>query len=44
MANATVSVARSSPPLRVGGDVELTLEPLYSDEEGEHLVWKWRAL
>ncbi|MBS0366870.1 MAG: OB-fold domain-containing protein [Proteobacteria bacterium] len=30
--------------LRVGMAVELVLEPLYTDERGEHLVWKWRPL
>ncbi len=30
--------------LRVGMPVELILESLYSDADGEHLVWKWRPL
>ncbi len=29
--------------LRVGMDMELVVEPLYEDREGnEHMVWKWR--
>jgi uncharacterized OB-fold protein len=28
--------------LRVGQQVELVLDVLYADDEGEHLVWKWR--
>jgi uncharacterized OB-fold protein len=30
--------------VRVGQEVELTQEPLYSDEEHDYMVWKWRAL
>jgi len=30
--------------LRAGLDVELVVEPLYEDEEGERTVWKWRPL
>ncbi len=28
--------------LQVGMEMELVLEPLYSDEEGDKLIWKWR--
>lgn len=28
--------------LKVGMEVELVLEPLYRDEDGEHIVWKWK--
>lgn len=28
--------------LAVGQEVELVVEPLYTDDEGEHLVYKWR--
>ncbi|MDY0006360.1 MAG: OB-fold domain-containing protein [Spongiibacteraceae bacterium] len=28
--------------LKVGMDVELVLEPLYSDDSGDKLVWKWK--
>ncbi len=27
--------------LRVGSEVELVVEPLYTDETGERLVWRW---
>ncbi len=30
--------------LSVGDEVELTVETLYTDDEGEHLVWKWRPV
>jgi uncharacterized protein len=30
--------------LRVGMPVELVLDVLYADDDGEHLVWKWRPL
>lgn len=30
--------------LSVGMEVELVTEVLYSDEEAEHLVWKWRPV
>jgi len=30
--------------LRIGMPVELILESLYSDAQGEHVVWKWRPL
>lgn len=29
--------------LKIGDDVEVTIEPLFTDDEGnEHIVWKWR--
>ena len=28
----------------VGDEVELVLEPLYEDDEAEHLVWKWMVV
>jgi uncharacterized protein len=28
--------------LAVGAEMELVVEPLYSDEECDYLVWKWR--
>jgi uncharacterized OB-fold protein len=27
--------------LQTGQEVELVVEPLFSDDEGEHVVWKW---
>ena len=30
--------------LKVGMDVELVLETLYEDEEGEKLTWKWKPV
>jgi hypothetical protein len=30
--------------LRVGMPVELVLDVLYADDDGDHLVWKWRPL
>ncbi len=30
--------------LRVGQEVELVLGTLYEDDEGEHVVWKWRPI
>ncbi len=27
--------------LRTGQEVELVVEPLFTDDEGEHVVWKW---
>lgn len=30
--------------LRVGQEVDLVLGPLYEDDEGEHVVWKWRPI
>ena len=30
--------------LRVGGEVELVVEPLYTDETGERLVWRWKPV
>jgi uncharacterized OB-fold protein len=32
------------PDLRVGGEVELVVETLYSDETGDRLVWRWRPV
>ena len=28
--------------LRVGAPVELVIETLYRDDEGDHLVWRWK--
>ena len=30
--------------LRVGSEVELVVEPLYADESGERLVWRWKPV
>ena len=31
--------------LKIGGEVEVTIEPLFIDDEGnEHIVWKWRPV
>ncbi len=30
--------------LRVGTEVELVVEPLYTDESGERTIWKWRPV
>jgi uncharacterized OB-fold protein len=30
--------------LRVGGEVELVVEPLYEDESGVRTIWRWRPL
>lgn len=30
--------------LRVGQEVELVLGKLFEDEQGEHVVWKWRPI
>lgn len=30
--------------MRVGDEVELTVGPLFEDEENEYLVWKWRPV
>ena len=30
--------------LRVGQEVEVALEVLYTDDEGDHLVWAWRPV
>src|SRR4051812_13862095 len=29
--------------LSVGTEVELVLEPLFEDDEAEHVVWKWKV-
>lgn len=34
-----------STGLKIGDDVEVVIEPLFTDDEGnEHIVWKWRPL
>lgn len=33
-----------SDDLQVGMEVELVLETLYRDEEGEKVIWKWQPL
>ena len=30
--------------LEVGQEVELVVETLFEDEEGDHVVWKWKPL
>lgn len=30
--------------LKVGQDVEIAIEPLFSDDNGDHIVWKWRPV
>jgi uncharacterized OB-fold protein len=30
--------------LRVGMPVELVVDVLYRDDEGEHVVWKWKPV
>lgn len=35
-------VAGDPSQLSIGARVELVIEPLYRDDEGEHVVWKWR--
>ena len=30
--------------LRVGGHVELVVEPLYTDETGERSIWRWKPV
>ena len=30
--------------LRVGGEVELVVETLYTDESGERTVWRWKPV
>jgi uncharacterized OB-fold protein len=30
--------------LRIGDTVEVVIETLFSDEEHEHLVWRWRPV
>ena len=30
--------------LRIGMDVELTVEPLFEDDEHEYVVWKWKPV
>jgi hypothetical protein len=30
--------------LRVGAEVELVLSTLFTDDEGDHVVWKWKVV
>lgn len=30
--------------LKVGDEVELVVEPLYRDEQGERTIWKWKPV
>ena len=30
--------------LTIGTEVEVVVEPLYADEAGDHLVWKWKPV
>jgi hypothetical protein len=32
------------PDLRIGTEVEVTVDTLYEDDDHEYLVWKWRPL
>ncbi|MBV8159782.1 MAG: OB-fold domain-containing protein [Acidimicrobiia bacterium] len=36
--------AAGAPGLRVGAEVELVLSTLFTDDEGEHVVWKWKVV
>jgi len=33
-----------SADLRVGAEVELVLSTLFTDDEGDHVVWKWKVV
>jgi hypothetical protein len=37
-----LAVGVDAGDLAVGLDVELSLNPLYEDDEHEYLVWSWR--
>jgi uncharacterized OB-fold protein len=37
-------VEGSADSLRVGAEMELVLSPLFTDDEGEHVVWKWKVV
>ncbi|MEX2394075.1 MAG: OB-fold domain-containing protein [Actinomycetota bacterium] len=30
--------------LKIGQEVEVVIEPLFSNDDGEHIVWKWRPV
>ena len=30
--------------LTIGTEMELVLDPLFTDDEGDHVVWKWRPV
>lgn len=30
--------------IKTGMDMELVIEPLWTDEEGEHTEWKWKPV
>jgi len=36
--------ADTADQLAVGAEVELVVEPLWSDEDVDHLIWKWRVV
>ena len=37
-------VEGSADSLRVGAEVELVLSTLFADDEGDHVVWKWKVV
>ena len=37
-------VEGSADSLRVGAEVELVLSSLFTDDEGDHVVWKWKVV
>jgi uncharacterized protein len=39
-----VASGYSVADLEVGRDVELVVEPLYTDESGERTIWRWRPV
>ena len=37
-------VEGAADSLKVGAEVELVLSTLFTDDEGEHVVWKWKVV
>jgi uncharacterized OB-fold protein len=37
-------VEGAAESLRIGAEVELVLSTLFADDEGEHVVWKWKVV
>ena len=37
-------VAGDPDDLKAGDEMELVVDTLFADEEGDHLVWKWRKV
>ena len=37
-------VAGDSRDLSIGDEVELVVDGLFEDDDGEHVVWKWRGV